>query len=247
VYIHQEILAEEAGCGDGKGEALWKSLYVTRGDILAWVDTDIVNIHPRFVLGIVGPLLRWERIQYVKGYYRRPLREGERVRAGGGGRVTELVARPFINLFFPDLSGIIQPLSGEYAGRRSLLEKLPFFSGYGVETGLLLDILARTGLNSIAQTDLEVRVHHNQPLANLGRMSFAILQVFMSRLGQRCGVDLAGEMHRTMKIVCQEPGRLLLTETEITERERPPIVTLPAYQERFHGKVDRDRKIARAS
>jgi len=233
VYIHQEILRDEVGSAVGKGEALWKSLYVTKGDIIVWIDTDIVNIHPRFVLGVVGPLLRWDRIQYVKGFYRRPLREGEHIRAGGGGRVTELVARPLLNLFFPELSGLIQPLSGEYAGRRRVLERVPFFTGYGVESGLLIDLLELCGLNAIAQTDLEMRVHHNQPLSNLSKMAFAIIQVFMARLGQRLDAPLGEAMHRTMKIICQEPGRMYLTEEEITERERPPMLTVPAYRRRF--------------
>ncbi|HZY45962.1 MAG TPA: glucosyl-3-phosphoglycerate synthase, partial [Anaerolineae bacterium] len=133
VYIHQEILPQY-GAHTGKGEALWKSLHVTQGDLIAWIDTDIVNIHPRFVYGVIGPLLHSDRIQFVKGFYRRPLKVGDKMQAGGGGRVTELVARPLINLFFPELSGLIQPLSGEYAGWRSALEQVPFFTGYGVET-----------------------------------------------------------------------------------------------------------------
>ena len=117
IHIHQQILPE-LGPRAGKGEALWKSLLVTKGDIIAWIDTDIVNIHPRFVYGVVGPLLLNHNIQFVKGFYRRPLRVGSKMQAGGGGRVTELTARPLLNLFYPELSGVIQPLSGEYAGRR---------------------------------------------------------------------------------------------------------------------------------
>jgi glucosyl-3-phosphoglycerate synthase len=153
VYIHQEVLPQY-GAFIGKGEALWKSLYVVDGDIIAWIDTDIKNIDPRFVYGILGPLLDNPRIRFSKGFYRRPLRQGDKTVAGGGGRVTELTARPFINLFYPELSGLIQPLSGEYAGRRSALERLPFFTGYGVETGMLIDLLERYGLESIAQVDL---------------------------------------------------------------------------------------------
>jgi glucosyl-3-phosphoglycerate synthase len=135
----------ETGSFVGKGEALWKSLHVLDGDIVAWIDTDISNIQPRFVYGLLGPLLREPRIQYVKGFYQRPIRQGDILQAEGGGRVTELMARPLINLFFPELSGMIQPLSGEYAGRRSLLERMPFFTGYGVEIGLLIDIAGRRG------------------------------------------------------------------------------------------------------
>ena len=139
VHIHQYLLPE-LGQREGKGEALWKSLLVTKGDIMAWIDTDIINCHPRFVYGIIGPLLLNPNFQLVKGFYRRPLKVGNKVLAGGGGRVTELTARPLLNLFYPELSGIVQPLSGEYAGRRGALEKATFFSGYGVETGLLIDV-----------------------------------------------------------------------------------------------------------
>ena len=136
VYIHQQLLPRY-GPRRGKGEALWKSLCVTHGDIILWIDTDIVNIQPHFDYGLIGPLLLRPEIQLVKGFYQRPLRVGDKLQAGGGGRVTELTARPLLNLFYPELSGLIQPLAGEYGGRRSALEKLPFSSGYGVEVGLL--------------------------------------------------------------------------------------------------------------
>jgi glucosyl-3-phosphoglycerate synthase len=231
VHIHQQTLTE-VGAVAGKGEALWKSLYVTRGDIIAWVDTDITNIHPRFIYGLLGPLLKSPRVQYVKGFYARPIKVGEKMQAYGGGRVTELVARPLFNLFYPELSGIIQPLSGEYAGRRTALEHVPFFSGYGVETGLLIDLLERYSLDAIAQSDLEVRVHHNQPLVNLSKMSFAILQVFFARIESRYGVPLLERANRSMKLVVQEPDRFALDIAEIGDTERPPIVTLAAYQRR---------------
>ena len=235
VYVHQQVLTEAVGSYTGKGEALWKSLYVARGDIIAWIDTDIANVHPRFVLGILGPLLCWDRIQYVKGFYRRPLRTGGKTQLGGGGRVTELVARPFINLLFPELSGIVQPLSGEYAGRRRALESLPFFTGYGVESGLLVDLLEQFGLHAIAQCDLEVRTQDSQSLTNLSKMAFAIQQVFLSRLERRFKARLleAEGGLRTMKTIRQEPGHLSLEEVEITEHERPPMATLAAYQARF--------------
>ncbi|HZD57108.1 MAG TPA: glucosyl-3-phosphoglycerate synthase [Anaerolineales bacterium] len=240
VYIHQEILPQH-GSYEGKGEALWKSLYVLRGDLVAWVDTDIKNIHPRFVYGIIGPLLRDPRIQYVKGFYRRPLREGDKLVAGGGGRVTELTARPFINLFFPELSGLIQPLSGEYAGRRSALERVPFFTGYGVETGLLIDILDEYGLHGIAQVDLLERIHHNQPLPSLSKMSFAIMQVVFSRLEKRHQIRLLEDANLTMNLVRYGPRRYFLETEEIRERERPPMVSIREYRKgrglpRFRGR-----------
>ncbi|MGZ8564217.1 MAG: glucosyl-3-phosphoglycerate synthase, partial [Candidatus Limnocylindria bacterium] len=181
VFRHREILPE-TGTHVGKGEALWKSLHVLDGDIVAWIDTDISNIQPRFVYGLLGPLLREPRIQYVKGFYERPLKQGDILQADGGGRVTELMARPLLNLFFPELSGMIQPLSGEYAGRRELLEQLPFFTGYAVEIGLLIDILEQAGLSAIGQVDLERRIHRNQPLGNLSQMSYVILQGAIRKL-----------------------------------------------------------------
>lgn len=240
VYIHHELLPQY-GAYDGKGEALWKSLYVLKGDIIAWIDTDIKNIHPRFVYGILGPLLHDPTIQYVKGFYRRPLKEGDKTVAGGGGRVTELTARPFINLFFPELSGIVQPLSGEYAGRRAALERMPFFSGYGVETGLLLDILEEFGLGAIAQVDLLERVHHNQPLPSLSKMSFAIMQVVFSRLQERHKVTLLSEANRTMNLIRYGPSRYYLEPEEIAEQERPPMLSLPEYR-RLRKLDERERE-----
>jgi glycosyltransferase involved in cell wall biosynthesis len=231
-YIHQEILADEVGSYVGKGEALWKSLHVTKGDIIAWVDTDISNMHPRFIYGLVGPLLKNQAVQFVKGFYARPIEIDGKLHSYGGGRVTELVARPLLNLFYPELSGIIQPLSGEYAGRRSALEQIPFFSGYGVETAMLIDILERYGLEGIAQNDLELRVHHNQPLVNLSKMSFAILQVFIARLENRYGIELLNKANRTMKFVIQEPERFALDIAEIGDQERPPIITVASYRDR---------------
>jgi glycosyltransferase involved in cell wall biosynthesis len=229
VYLHQEILPQH-GSHRGKGEALWKSLYVMSGDIVIWIDTDIKNIHPRFVYGVLGPLLRDHHVQFVKGYYRRPLRQGEKLVAGGGGRVTELTARPFFNLFFPELSGLIQPLAGEYAGRREILERLPFFTGYGVETGLLIDILNNFGLSAIAQVDLLERIHHNQPLPSLSKMSFTIMQVVINRLEKRHKVRLLDRANLTMNLIRFGPNRYFLEPQELQEHERPPIVTIPEYR-----------------
>jgi glucosyl-3-phosphoglycerate synthase len=231
VYTHQELLPAY-GARVGKGEALWKSLFVTRGDIIAWVDTDIVNIHPRFVYGIVGPLLRDPRVQLVKGFYRRPLRVGDKLQAGAGGRVTELAARPLFNLFYPELSGLVQPLAGEYAGRRSALERVPFFSGYGVETGLLIDILDRFGLSAIAQVDLMERVHHNQPLEALGKMAFSIIQVVINRLEARTGQPMLEEVNKSMKLIRHDRRGYFLEVEEIAELDRPPMITLPEYRTR---------------
>ncbi|HEX6269504.1 MAG TPA: glucosyl-3-phosphoglycerate synthase [Anaerolineales bacterium] len=232
VYIHQSVLPQY-GARPGKGEALWKSLYCTRGDIVIWLDTDIVNIHPRFAYGLIGPLLLRPDVQFIKGFYRRPLRVGNKTQAGGGGRVTELTARPLLNLFYPELSGVIQPLSGEYGGRRAALEQLSFFSGYGVEIGLLIDVFDKFGLKAIAQVDLQERIHHNQPLEALSKMSFAIIQAVMRKLEARYGQRILENVNRTMKLIHYEQESFTLDVVEIAERDRPPIRELPEYRERL--------------
>jgi nucleotide-binding universal stress UspA family protein len=231
VYIHQSVLPKY-GSRKGKGEALWKSLYCTHGDIVIWLDTDIVNIHPRFAYGLIGPLLSRPNIQFVKGFYRRPLKVGDKIQAGGGGRVTELTARPLLNLFYPELSGVIQPLSGEYGGLRTALEQFSFFSGYGVEIGLLIDMLERFGLNAVAQVDLQERIHHNQPLEALSKMSFAIIQAVIRKLESRYGQSILENVNRTMKLIRYEEGSFMLDVEEIAERDRPPMIELPEYLER---------------
>jgi glucosyl-3-phosphoglycerate synthase len=231
VYVHQKILPQY-GSYRGKGEALWKSLHVLRGDIIIWIDTDIKNIHPGFVYGILGPLLNDPELQYVKGFYRRPLRAEGKIYSEGGGRVTELTARPFFNLFFPELSGVIQPLAGEYGGRRHALERVPFFTGYGVETGLLIDLFTQHGLRSLAQVDLEERVHRNQSLPALSQMSFAIIQVFMQRLQEKNRIQLLEDVNQSMKLIKSRRRTYSLEVKEIREHERPPIASLPEYQSR---------------
>ncbi|HZQ06077.1 MAG TPA: glucosyl-3-phosphoglycerate synthase, partial [Anaerolineae bacterium] len=228
-FKHPEILPQY-GVREGKGEGLWKSLYVLKGDLIAWIDTDIINIHPRFVYGILGPLIREPRLMYVKGFYQRPLRIGRKLNARGGGRVTELVARPLLNLFYPELSGFVQPLAGEYAGRREALEAVPFFVRYGVEMGLLIDILQKFGLTAMGQVDLEERVHRNQSLEALSKMAFEIVQVVMARVGANIGTELVNELNTSMKLIRHEASVFQLDIAEIRARERPPMITLPEYR-----------------
>lgn len=229
VHIHSQILPG-VGSYVGKGEALWKSLHVLRGDIIVWIDTDVSNAHPKFVYGIVGPLLMRPDLQFVKAFYQRPLRVGGELQATGGGRVTELTARPILNLFFPELSGMVQPLSGEQGGRRALLEQLPFFTGYGVETGLLIDTLQRAGLGAIAQVDMRQRIHRNQTLLALSKMSFEILQVALRRVGEAHGERLWDEANSSIKLITPgEGGKLHLEMHDIIATERPPMASVPAY------------------
>lgn len=229
VFRHSELLPAH-GSKRGKGEALWKSLYVLEGDIIAWIDTDIVNIHPRFVYGILGPLIQEPRLKYVKGFYQRPLRMGRKLEARGGGRVTELVVRPMLNLFYPELSGFVQPLAGEYAGRRDALESVPFFTGYGVETGLLIDMLKHFDLPALGQVDLAERVHRNQSLLALSRMAFAIIQVLMQRVGERHNLALVDAMNATLKLIQYDRDRYHLDVTEIHDEMRPPMIEVPEYR-----------------
>lgn len=237
VVRHPDVLAQY-GSYRGKGEALWKSLYETSGDLIAWSDTDISDWHPRFLYGPLGPLLTEPRIGYVKAYYQRPIVQDGQMKEGGGGRVTELVARPLINMFFPELSGYIQPLAGEYAGRREHLERVPFFTGYAVEIGHLIDLLDRFGLNGFGQVDLDIRIHRNQELEGLSRMSFVILQAVMKRLEERRRAHLFSELGSTMKLPRSGPHELSLEVIELADTERPPMVRIPEYRARRGLDID---------
>jgi glucosyl-3-phosphoglycerate synthase len=150
--------------------------------------------------------------------------------------VTELTARPLLNLFYPELSGIIQPLSGEYGGRREVLENLTFTSGYGVETSLLIDMLENYHLNSIGQVNLDMRIHRNQPLQELSKMSFAIIQTILAKLSRRFNTNLLDEINSTMNTIQYEGDRFFLKVNEISELERPPMISLIEYREKFGKK-----------
>jgi glucosyl-3-phosphoglycerate synthase len=230
VFFEHDVLPGE-GPGSGKGEALWKSLHACQGDLICFVDADIRNFHARFVYGLLGPLLADPEIQYVKAFYERPIRERNALRATGGGRVTELLARPVINLLWPELAGVVQPLSGEYAGRRETLEQVPFFSGYGVELGLLVDIAARFGVDAIAQVDLDRRVHRNQDTQALGRMSFGILQAVFLRLAEE-GRSAPGNFATTLVQFSDRAHEHQPEPREIVTSRRPPIVTVDDYRRR---------------
>lgn len=179
VVAPQAAFPDIAG-GRGKGEALWRSLHAAVGDLVVWCDADITNFGPRFVIGLLGPLLLRPEIAFVKGFYERPQADGD---GGGGGRVTELMARPLLAALFPHLASIRQPLSGEYAGRRSLLERLPFVRGYGVDLGLLIDVTNVAGPEAIAECDLGTRRHRNRNLDELAPQALTVLQTALARSG----------------------------------------------------------------
>jgi glucosyl-3-phosphoglycerate synthase len=218
---NQQDLKPELGPVLGKGDAMWRALPLLEGEIVCFLDADSADFGRHFVYGLIGPLLSDPRLAFVKGFYRRPFRVGELTLPHGGGRVTELTARPLLNLFYPDLAAIEQPLAGEVAVRRDLLERLPFVTGYGVDVALLLDAYCEVGLEGLAQVDLEVRQNAHQPLRNLGPMAYAVLKAVASRL------EREGRLHGPL------PSSFLALEGEpnaIPDNsvERPPVGSLRA-------------------
>ncbi|MFI6026768.1 glucosyl-3-phosphoglycerate synthase [Amycolatopsis magusensis] len=230
--VHQTDVLGHLPPLTGKGEALWKGLYATEGELVAFIDADLVGCPPEFVTGLLGPLLTDPGTAFVKGFYRRPLVRGGHSEPDGGGRVTELVARPLLNLCWPELSGFVQPLAGEYAGRRSALEAVPFVSHYGVDIALLIDLLDVVGLDAMTQVDLGQRRHRHQDLEALGRMSAQIMLTVFDRL-ERAGRGV---------VPTARPARLdqfrhragahgdvrEVVTTEINLPERPPLASLRA-------------------
>jgi len=217
--ISRESALPEVEPLPGKGEVLWRSLAATTGDIIVFVDSDLIDPDPMFVPKLVGPLLSAEGVHLVKGFYRRPLRSNGREDANGGGRVTELVARPLLSALRPELTCLFQPLGGEYAGTRELLCSLPFAPGYGVEIGLLVDTYDRLGLDAIAQVNLGVRVHRNRPLPELASMSRQVIATLLSR----CGIADSGV--GLTQFFADGDGFTPRT-SEVSLQDRPPMVTL---------------------
>ncbi|MFE8947593.1 glucosyl-3-phosphoglycerate synthase [Streptomyces sp. NPDC007856] len=220
--VHRDEILPRIPAVPGKGEVLWRSLLVTSGDIVCFVDADLKEFSPDFVTGIVGPLLTEPDVDLVKAMYDRPLAGA----AGQGGRVTELMARPLLNMHWPQLAGFVQPLGGEYAARRSLLEQLPFPVGYGVELGMLVDALHLVGLDALAQVDVGVRKHRHQDGQALGRMAAAIYRTAQLRLAR-------GHLIRPSLTQFErgEDGFEPRTYSVDTE-ERPPMAEIAEYAER---------------
>jgi glucosyl-3-phosphoglycerate synthase len=203
----------------GKGEVLWRSLAATRGDLLVFLDSDLLDPDPDFVTALLGPPLSLPGIQLVKGFYRRPLRLETEEAGTGGGRVTELLARPVLDALRPELAGIVQPLGGEYAASREFLESVPFAVGYGVEIGLLMDAHRRYGLDGLAQVNLGVRKHRNRDLMALGRMSRQILGTAL----RRAGLDPASADTAEFAQFVQHAGQWLPESADVLLADRPPM------------------------
>ncbi|MFI9753887.1 glucosyl-3-phosphoglycerate synthase [Streptomyces collinus] len=229
--VHRDGILPRLPAVPGKGEVLWRSLLVTRGDIVCFVDADLRDFSSDFVSGIVGPLLTDPDVDLVKAMYDRPLSTefdslASGKTAGQGGRVTELMARPLLNMHWPQLAGFVQPLGGEYAARRSLLEQLPFPVGYGVELGMLVDALHLVGLDALAQVDVGVRKHRHQDGQALGRMAAAIYRTAQLRLAR-------GHLIRPSLTQFERSGDGFEPRTySVDTEERPPMVDIAEYQAR---------------
>ncbi|MFC6020304.1 glucosyl-3-phosphoglycerate synthase [Plantactinospora solaniradicis] len=230
---------------EGKGDALWAGLAAASGDVIAFVDADLRRFSPRFVTGLVGPLLTDPTVAFVKGFYHRPLVGATGLEPDGGGRVTELMARPLLNMFWPELAGFVQPLAGEYAARRDVLEQIPFVSGYGVEIAMLIDLLDLVGLDALAQVDLGERFHRHQDTEALGRMSAQILYTAWSRLHRR---GLVAEPVPPTAALTQfrRGGNQALPHldreievTDVSVAERPPLATVARQMRAARSRVRR--------
>lgn len=230
--VHRDDVLPDVPSVPGKGEALWRSLAATTGDIVVFVDADLLAFHSGFVTGLIGPLLTDPSVHFVKAMYDRPLTEGAVVHPAGGGRVTELVARPLLNLHWPQLAGFVQPLAGEYAARRHLLERLPFATGYGVEIALLIDTLDAVGLDGMAQVDLGERRHRHHDDQRLGRMAAEIWQTALARLHQ--DGDLQA-FEPTLTQFVRDASHYLPVTHDVAALERPPLLGVVG-DDRMHGR-----------
>jgi len=234
VIRHKDIL-KKYGTNHGKGEALWKSLHVLNGDIIAWCDSDIKNFHSKIIYGILGPLIMYDEILLSKAFYRRPLEINGSYMKSEGGRVTEILVRPILNLFYPELSRILQPLAGEYAARREVLEQIPFFTGYGVETGILIDIYEKFGLDKICQVNVIRRTHRNHPLSVLSKMAFAILQVVLEELQHYNKIIIVKELNKIFSQIDYFKKEYFISQMKLEEKQRPPMIEIEEYMGRKYN------------
>ena len=222
VRLASEILPDGSAFR-GKGENLWKALHVAKGDLVCFVDGDIANFTPSFVTGLLGPLLTDPEIDYVKAFYERPFAGPRGFHPTGGGRVSEILVRPLLSLFYPELTVFLQPLAGEYAARREVFESLPFPTGYGVELAHLIDLAQLGKLSSTAQVDLDERIHRNRSDEELGRMAFGILQVLFRRLERDGKLRLATSLPDVLRAWQFDGVSLTELAQAAPEPERPAI------------------------
>jgi glucosyl-3-phosphoglycerate synthase len=230
VYLESELLPHY-GDAHGKGDAMWRSLSAARGDLIMFLDADTKDFKPQFVYGLLGPILYVPEVRFVKAAYRRPFKSYETVEADGGGRVTELTAKPLFNLFYPELSAFVQPLAGEFIAQKELFCSIPFLTGYAVETGIMIDVLKRVGLGAMAQVDLGTRQNRHQPLRDLSRMSYAVLRAVARRLRQEGRLNQARDPSLPEQLfqfsdylhAVATPEGLKLQEYVEELVERPPI------------------------
>jgi glucosyl-3-phosphoglycerate synthase len=230
--VHRDDVLPGIPAVAGKGEAMWRSLAATGGDVVVFVDADLQSFTPSYVTGLLGPLLVDDDVALVKAVYERPLLDGSAVVPAGGGRVTELVARPLLNLLWPSLAGVVQPLAGEYAARRSLLERLPFPCGYGVELALLVDTLDLVGLDAVAQVDLGVRVHRHHDERRLGRMAAEIVRTALDRLERRGDLAAGAVAGGTLTQFDRGAAGFSSHEHDVVALERPPMAEIDEYAQR---------------
>jgi glucosyl-3-phosphoglycerate synthase len=205
------------GVGHGKGNALWASLAASTGDVVVWCDGDVTSFEPSWVVRLVGPLLLHDDVALVKAAYDRPTEHG------GGGRTTELVARPLLSLYFPALADLQQPLAGEYAGRRDALEAIPFVEGWGAEIGMLIDVLDRFGPSSIGQVDLGTRRHRHRSLQELSVQAAEVMATVLERM------PAAAASFATRELSLRRPDG---SEVPLHLAERPPLAEARARADR---------------
>jgi len=222
VYRSKDI-RPELGSHEGKGEALWKALFVTSGDLLVFVDGDLTRWGPHFVTGLLGPLLHEPRTSLVRAAYTRIRSSPDGTLTPDGGRLTELVARPLIGLYWPELAAVAQPLAGEWAARRSLLEQLPIPTGYGVELSTLVDTVARHGLDAVAQVDLGVRAHHHRSDADMALAATELLAVAESR---RRGAAMVPQTIELLQFPSADTDRTEPVRRPVHLAERPPAASI---------------------
>ena len=230
VYSENDLMSHH-GDAHGKGDAMWRALLVAKGDLVMYADADTRDFKPQFVYGTLGPILQVPQIRYVKAAYRRPFKKGENAEPDGGGRVTELSTKPLFNLFYPELTGFVQPLAGEFVADRELFRSIPFLTGYAVETGIMIDVLKKVGLGAMAQVDLGTRQNRHQSLRDLSRMSYAVLRAVARRLREDGRLNQARDPRLPEQLfqfsdylhAVATPEGLQLQEYVEELVERPPI------------------------